>query len=101
MESRAVEYRVFGAPGTGKTTYLSKQIQAAARKHGRGNVFVASFTTTAAREVAGRNEGMRNIGTLHSHGYHAIGERQEVAENFLSEWNKDFPELRHERRQEG
>ena len=86
-----IEYRIFGAPGTGKTTALTNQIQAAARKHGRSGVFVASFTRAAAVEVAGRNDDIPNIGTLHSHGYRAIGERCEVAENHIADWNKENP----------
>lgn len=33
---------------TGKTTYLSKQIEHAAEKHGSENVVVASYTKAAA-----------------------------------------------------
>lgn len=48
------EYHVLGPPGTGKTTYLSKQIESAQRKHGDQGVVVVSFTRAAAAEIAGR-----------------------------------------------
>jgi len=36
------EYRVFGPPGTGKTTYLSRQIEKAAGEY-KDSVMVSSF----------------------------------------------------------
>ena len=49
------EYRVFGPPGTGKTTYLARQIKRARQTYGGENVFVTSFTRAAAIEIASRD----------------------------------------------
>jgi len=79
---------------TGKTTYLTQQIQAAADKHGMDNVFVASFTKAAAQELAGRNQNaLDSIGTLHSHCYRALGHKK-VAESCIGDFNREFPHLR-------
>jgi DNA helicase-2/ATP-dependent DNA helicase PcrA len=94
LVKKTKEYRVFGPPGTGKTTYLTQQIQAAAEKHGIESILVASFTKTAAQELAGRNiEAEGSIGTLHSHCYRAIG-FGEIAETKISDFNKEFPHFR-------
>jgi len=94
LGKKTKEYRVFGPPGTGKTTYLTQQIQAASEKHGIENIMVASFTKTAAQELAGRNiEAEGSIGTLHSHCYRAIG-FGEIAETKISDFNKEFPHFR-------
>src|SRR5215471_9030653 len=85
-----VEIRVFGPPGTGKTTLLSKWISQAAQKHGSRNIIVASFTKTAAAELVGRDLPLApdQIGTLHAHAYRAIG-TPEVCEvpAKIKEWN--------------
>ena len=54
-------------------------------------VFVASFTRAAAAEIAGRNKNAENVGTLHAHGYRALGKTRKVAENKIAEWNEDHP----------
>lgn len=83
-------FRVNGPPGTGKTTWLTRQCDLAADKYGGGAVVVASLTRAAAAEVAGRKTKLprQNIGTLHSHAYHALG-RPDIAESAkgLKEWN--------------
>jgi superfamily I DNA/RNA helicase len=83
------EARVWGPPGCGKTTYLSRQIERAASKYGGENVLVTSFTRAAAIELAGRNlpipEG--NVGTLHAHCFRALG-RRKIAEGLYQEWNR-------------
>jgi len=63
------EYRIFGPPGTGKTTNLSRQIRRAAERYGPESVLVTSFSRTAAAELAGRDLPISpdRIGTLHSH----------------------------------
>lgn len=85
------EFRIFGPPGTGKTTTISKNLQSAAERYGADKVMVASFTRAAAAEVAGRNSNIKNIGTLHSHGYRLLGGRQKIAENCIDAWNEEHP----------
>lgn len=78
---------VVGPPGTGKTTYVSRQI---AEDVGRGKaVLVASLTKAAARELAGRELPIdpKRVGTLHSHAYHAVG-ADEIAEKRAKQWNE-------------
>ena len=48
------EFRVFGPPGTGKTTWLVKQVRRAAEKYGGEKVLCCSFTKTAATEMVNR-----------------------------------------------
>ncbi|MDD3926117.1 MAG: ATP-dependent helicase [bacterium] len=96
-----MEFRIFGPPGTGKTSTLAgtdKQeglIERAAKKFGSDNVLVASFTKAAAVELVGRNLPMErgNVGTLHSLAYRAIG-RPEIAEKppLVNEWNEAHPQ---------
>ena len=85
------EYRVIGPPGTGKTTWMARQVKAAVEKHGADKVLVTSFTRAAAKEIAGRDLGInsessRMVGTLHSLCFHALG-KPTIAESKLEEWN--------------
>lgn len=86
------EFRLFGPPGTGKTTWLSKSIGSTATHRGRDNVIVASFTTTAAAELGSRGLPLpkSQIGTLHSLAYRTL-DRPPVAQERLLEWNKRHP----------
>ena len=85
-----LEYRVIGPPGTGKTTWLSRQAQHAATKHSPENVMLTSLTRVAALEIAGRDTSIPkdNIGTLHAFAWRAIN-RPKIAESKLKEWNDE------------
>ena len=89
---RHTEHRIFGPPGTGKTTYLSRQIERAAEKYGSDKIMVASYTKTAAHELNRRNLPIPKeaIGTIHAHCYRALG-RPEIAELHAKEWNEKHP----------
>lgn len=84
------EFRVIGPPGTGKTTWLARNVRTAAEAYGSDRVVVCSLTRTAAAEVAGRDMTIppHNIGTLHAMAYRALG-GGEVAEAKLEGFN-DF-----------
>ena len=79
------EWRVFGPPGTGKTTWLSRQISNAI-EHGN-EVMVSSFSKSAAEELIGRGMAstQENTGTLHAFCYRVIG-LPTIAETKLKEW---------------
>jgi DNA helicase-2/ATP-dependent DNA helicase PcrA len=89
----SIEYRIFGPPGTGKTTWLSRQIEAAVEKHGSEAVIVASFTRAAAAELVSRHLPVNRsqVGTLHAHCYRALGQPK-IAETHIKEWNQEFPQ---------
>jgi DNA helicase-2/ATP-dependent DNA helicase PcrA len=90
------EWRMFGPPGTGKTTSLSKQIRRAVERYGSKGVLVASFTRTAAEELAGRRLPIHrdHVATLHAHAYRALG-KPTLAETpeVLKDWNQRHPDL--------
>jgi len=89
------EYRIFGPPGTGKTTSVTQQIHRAVERFGKDSVLVTSFSRAAAAELAGRELPVSSdcIGTLHSHCWHALG-RPAIAEVHIAEWNRTNPQLR-------
>lgn len=94
------EFRVFGPPGTGKTTWLVKQVRRAAEKYGGDRVLCCSFTKAAATEMVTRitppdEEPLipdRSVGTLHAICYRALGSPT-LAETKISQWNAEHPEL--------
>ena len=86
------EYRTLGPPGTGKTTWLTRQIEKAASKYGAENIMVSSFTKAAASELNRRQLPIPKeaIGTLHALCYRAL-DKPEIAEMHIKEWNEQFP----------
>lgn len=88
------EFRIFGPPGTGKTTYLTSRIRGAVEKYGKDSVMVASFTRAAAHELTGRDLPIdRNrCGTLHAHCFRALG-NPKVAESKIDEFNEKYPQF--------
>ena len=74
---------VHGAPGTGKTTWLTTQFVREVKKHGRDNVAMVSYTRAAGGEFAFRastalgirdsRSGLPYVGTIHALAYAALG----------------------------
>ncbi|MGA8025866.1 MAG: ATP-dependent helicase, partial [Bryobacteraceae bacterium] len=93
--SGTAEYRIFGPPGTGKTTNLTRQIRRAVDRFGNNSVLVTSFSRASAAELAGRDVPIspEHIGTLHSHCFHALC-KPTIAEVHVDEWNAENPDLR-------
>jgi len=93
--SVTAEYRIFGPPGTGKTTNITRQIRRAVDRFGKDSVLVTSFSRAAAAELAGQDLPVSSncVGTLHSHCWHALG-RPEIAEVHIEEWNRENRHLR-------
>lgn len=94
--SETNEYRVMGPPGTGKTTYLARQIHNAAERYGGEKVLVTSFTTAAATEIAGRGLEISRqmVGTLHAHCYRVLGQPVIAEEKLVGEWNQENPTMK-------
>ena len=89
------EYRIFGPPGCGKTSYLSAQVEQAWAS-GR-EVLVCSLTKTAAAEVISRDVPIPSdsVGTLHSHCFRSL-DHPKIAEDptMIQEWNEEYPQWR-------
>jgi hypothetical protein len=95
--------RAWGPPGTGKTMYLAARVRKTVAEHGPDSLLLASFSTTAAHEIASRfaedNAAARPlrhmVGTLHSHAYRALGQSNVALDpRILSDWNASVePEL--------
>src|SRR2546425_136609 len=88
------EERLFGPPGTGKTSDLSDQIAKAAETDGGHSILVTSFTKAAAVELARKELPIpeSQVATIHGHCYRALGSPK-IAETRLAEWNKRNPDL--------
>ncbi len=93
--SETSEYRIFGPPGTGKTTELARHILHAVDRFGEKSVLATSFSKATAAELAGRDTplGSNQIGTLHSHCFHGLGQ-PDIAEVSIEGWNRDNPQFR-------
>lgn len=89
------EYRIYGPPGAGKTTNLTRQVRRAVDKYGAGAVMVTSFSRAAAAELVGRKLPVDrdHIGTLHSYCYRAL-DGPMIAEANVDDWNRSNPNLR-------
>jgi DNA helicase II / ATP-dependent DNA helicase PcrA len=86
------EVRIFGPPGTGKTTFLEGSVRNTALVRGPDRVVVASFTVTAAAELAARGLPLpkAQLGTLHSLAYRCL-DRPPVADEQIDDWNEHHP----------
>ena len=86
------EYRLFGPPGTGKTSALAEQAKRAAKVHGSDKLLVTSFSRSAAAEITDRHlpVGPERIGTLHSFCWRALG-GPKIAEAHVAAWNQRYP----------
>lgn len=84
----AEEFRVFGPPGTGKTTNLTEWAQRGVEVFGASQVSVCSLTRAAVREAAGRDLGLadESVTTLHARCKRALNAgppAEERIEDFL------------------
>ena len=90
------EFQVTGPPGTGKTTYLTRQVERAVEKYGPDEVVIGSLTKAAATEIRNRqvvDMPREHVGTLHSLCWHLL-DRPTLAIKKLDEWNEEHPWLK-------
>ena len=97
------ESRIFGPPGTGKTSSLATTyIPAAVKRYGKERIMVVSFTRAAAIKIAhqpSRSTGMPidipkgHVGTLHSICFHMLGEPKilETDKGLIQRFNEMHP----------
>lgn len=96
------ELRIFGPPGTGKTTHLATEmVPKAAQRFGSDKIMITSFTRAAAHEIASKKSlatgqtipvDLRNVGTLHALVYRALS-APELAQKHLTQWNDLHPTM--------
>lgn len=82
--------RIWGPPGTGKSTTLKGIIKDLVAEDGPDSVVVTSFTVTAARSIGSMDLGLpeRQVGTLHSLAYRALGTPDVALDpKIIRDWN--------------
>jgi len=90
------EFQVTGPPGTGKTTYLTRQVERAVEKYGPKEVVIGSLTRAAATEIRNRqvvDMPREHVGTLHSLCWHLL-DKPVIADKNIKEWNEGHPGLK-------
>lgn len=91
MSDRTV---VLGPPGTGKTTYLTRQVGRAVDVFGADRVVVASLTRTAASRIASSltsaevDADLAHVGTLHALCYRAL-DRPKLVYGTLADFREE------------
>lgn len=86
---------ILGPPGTGKTTYLTRQVARAVESFGPDRVVVASLTRTAAAKIAASitkadvEADLEHVGTLHALCFRALG-RPKLVYTTLKDFNAQY-----------
>lgn len=88
---------LFGPPGTGKTTSLTRAIAHYVQDYGPDKILATSFTKAGARELAGRNRSVLDahmMGTLHAFCFRAL-DAPPIAETMTAKggWNTTYPHM--------
>jgi len=94
--------KVTGPPGTGKSTYLLRQILRACDRYFANRIGVVSFTNAAVKSIKEKiaegsdetsDEVAKNVRTNHSHCFRLLGlSGDEIAETHIKEFNDAHPE---------
>lgn len=91
----ASEARIIGPPGTGKTEFIRRQVEAWGDRYEPEQFVLTSFTRSAASILKGRVAvPSEQVGTLHALAYRALG-KPPIAEvgKLREEWNEQAPVL--------
>lgn len=101
IEFYSGKYVVIGPPGTGKTTFLSRQVREVVDRYSgsvRSQIYptpvlICSLTRAAAAEVAGRDLPIKRscVSTLHGHCYRALERPAVLGAEHVEEWNNTRP----------
>ena len=93
--------KISGPPGTGKTTYLLRQIENACRKYNPDRIGAVSFSKASVEEIRARVKEQlpgslgRNIKTIHALCFQLLGLKKSMVIDESSakvkEWNETFP----------
>ena len=86
------EWRVWGPPGTGKTTWIADNAARYVDLYGPDQVSICSLTNSAVREVAGRNIpiDLDNLSTLHARCKRTL-QAPPPAEVFVKDFQEAYP----------
>ena len=81
------EYRTIGPPGTGKTTWITREVNRLVDEGARP--IIVCYSRASVQEVTGRELplGSDQIATLHSY-CHRLLERPLIAELHIADWNE-------------
>jgi DNA helicase-2/ATP-dependent DNA helicase PcrA len=90
--TKAIVHQVYGPPGTGKTRYLTTKVREVVASNGPDSLVIASFSVTAAKEIASRGLGLpeRSVGTLHSLAFRGLDRDHHTVAldpKVLGDWN--------------
>lgn len=89
-----IVHQIYGPPGTGKTRELTAKVRQVVASHGPKAIAIASFSVTAAREIASRGLGLPDqaVGTLHSFAFRGLDRDQTTVAldpQVLADWNAE------------
>lgn len=94
--------KIIGPPGTGKTSYLLRQVERAAKKYGADRIGAVSYTKAATEEIRSRAsqgsgvalDAIPNIRTIHSHCFKMLElKMDQVADKYIKDFNSSFPQF--------
>ena len=90
------EFRLLGPPGTGKTSWIVRQLEHASKKYDPSEIYLCSFSRAAAAEIVARAPDecveQGNIGTIHALCYRHLHKPRLAEVNLLDLWLSECPQ---------